>query len=144
MIISKCLAIFGFGTCFMLFPLTEDMTNILKTINDNARCKKNRPKITNRFPKFVQFHSELIQLSAFLLQISIKNLNVDTKLIFLEFPFFLIRLFYDYSELLKMPLLILLTWSIAGISTQMLLLTLKMVVYFELYYIELTFSTFEN
>lgn len=58
-----CLAIFGLGTCSMLFQLTNDMKNNLKTINDNAQRKRNRSKIVIQFSHFVQFHSKLIQLS---------------------------------------------------------------------------------
>lgn len=38
----------------------------LKTINDNAKRRKIRPKIVKQFSQFVQFHCELIQLSFFI------------------------------------------------------------------------------
>lgn len=63
MITAKCLAIFGFGTCFMLFPLTKDLKRSLLIINDNAKRKKNRSKIAKQLPQFIQFHCALIQLS---------------------------------------------------------------------------------
>lgn len=60
---AKCLAIYLFGTFFMLFPLVNDIKYCLKTINYNARHKKERPKISNQFFQFVQYHSKLKQLS---------------------------------------------------------------------------------
>lgn len=63
MVTLECLAIFGLGTCLMLFPLTKDMKNNLRTISHDARRKKNRSKIIKQFSQFIQFHSKLIQLS---------------------------------------------------------------------------------
>lgn len=63
MITIKCLAIFGLGTCSMLFPLTKDMKNILKTIDDHAQRRKNQSKIGKQFSRIVRFHCKLIQLS---------------------------------------------------------------------------------
>lgn len=62
-VIFKCLTTFGFGTCSMLFPLSNDMKNNLKAINNNAKPKRNRWKIANQFSQFVRFHSQLIQFS---------------------------------------------------------------------------------
>lgn len=65
MVSLKCLAIFGIGTCFMLFPLTKDIKNDLKAINRNARHKKKRLKTIDQLTQFVQFHSKLMQLSKY-------------------------------------------------------------------------------
>lgn len=62
MVAFKCLAIFAFGTCAMLFPLTRDMKKSLKSIKDQARRKNNRSQIAHKFVQFVQFHSKLMQL----------------------------------------------------------------------------------
>lgn len=64
MVAVKCLVFFGIGTCSMLFSLINDIKCDLKVINENARHKKNRSKISNQFSQFVQFHSKLIQLSS--------------------------------------------------------------------------------
>lgn len=61
----KCLTTFGFGTCSMLFPLTNDLKSNLKTMNDNARRRKYRSKITKQLSRFIQFHCKLLQLSLF-------------------------------------------------------------------------------
>lgn len=61
MISLKCLVIFEIGLCFMLFPMTKDIKCNLNAIN--ARPKKNRSKIDEKFPQVVQFHCKLIQLS---------------------------------------------------------------------------------
>lgn len=63
MITLKCLALFGAGTCFMLFPLAKDIKCSLKSINDNARHKIKRTKIVTQLSQFVEFHSKLLQLS---------------------------------------------------------------------------------
>lgn len=63
MIAVKCLVFFGIVTCSMLFLLINDIKRDLKLINENAKHKKYRSKISNQFREFVQFHSKLIQLS---------------------------------------------------------------------------------
>lgn len=63
MVTVKCLAIFGVETCFIVFPLARDVKCNLEMINHNAKCKRNRSKINGQLYEFVQFHSELIQLS---------------------------------------------------------------------------------
>lgn len=91
MIICKCLGIFGLGTCSMLFPLTKDMKYNLKTINDNAKRRKIRPKIVKQFSQFVQFHCELIQLSFFIQKyfrsLMIKHNAISNVRCFLPFLF---------------------------------------------------------
>lgn len=66
MVSIKCLAIFGVGTCFMLFPLARDVKHNLRAINQAAKMNKNqnkRPKIVEELAQFVGFHSRLFQLS---------------------------------------------------------------------------------
>lgn len=63
MVTVKCVAIFGFGICSMLFPLIDDMKNNLRSINGNTAFKTSRSRIRNKFSHLVQFHSKLIQLS---------------------------------------------------------------------------------
>lgn len=60
---GKCLVIFVFGTCLMLFPLAKDVKHHLQAINDNTKCKRNRSRIIKEFSQFAQLHSKSIQLS---------------------------------------------------------------------------------
>lgn len=63
MVTVETLMIFCAGTSFMMFPLTKDIKNNLKTINHYAKYKKHRPKIIDQLSHFIKFHSKSIQLS---------------------------------------------------------------------------------
>lgn len=63
MISAKCFAVVVFGTCSMLFTLTEDMKDGMRIIDANSKRKKKRSKIVQQFVQFIQLHSKLIQLS---------------------------------------------------------------------------------
>lgn len=118
MVIVKCFTIFGFGTCSMLFSLTEDIKCSLRTISHTARYKRNRSKSLKQLCQFVQFHSELIQLSPYTDRYSFKVKCINKSL----FNFVVFRLTHSYSDLLKIFSIIILSWSIAAICVQMLLL----------------------
>lgn len=123
MITIECLAIIVFGTYFMLFPLTKDIKRNLKMINFNAKRRKSRLKIGNRFSQFVQFHSKLLQLSHEGIKLTVFQMNQRQS----QFPLFFCRLIHDLSNLMKLILIVALIWSIAGICSMMLLLKLKLV-----------------
>lgn len=63
MVTITCLALFGVGTCLMLFPLANDVKCSLRAIKHNAKLKRNRSKSVTQLSQFVEFHSKLIQLS---------------------------------------------------------------------------------
>lgn len=125
MVIVKCLAICGFGTFSMLFPLTDDLKNDLKMINENAKRRRNRSKIVNQFSQFVPFHSKLVQLSS-TQALSSSNFSQLTTNVFY------FSLIHDYSDLLNLIFIIMFTWSIAGVCSLMLMLNMT-VKYFELF-----------
>lgn len=131
MVAVKCLAIFGIGTCFLLFPLAKDMKLNLKTINNSAKCKQNRLEMVEELSEFVEFHSKLIQLSQI-------NTIPSTLILFYAISlilFVLSRLIHDQSEFSRTIFAIIILWSIAGICAVMLLLKMKLVKYFQFYFI---------
>lgn len=119
--ILKCFLIFGIGTCSMLFPMAKDIKYNLQSVSDNVKRKGYRSKVGREFTHFVQFHCELIQLSLALSQP--QNTFSSSTLIFPHY-FRLFKMYLDFSRII---FVILFTWSIAGISSIMLLLKMKMV-----------------
>lgn len=126
MVAVKCLVIFEFGTFLMLFPLTKDVKIMLKSINLKARRKKEQP-IGKLFLQLIQFHSKLIQLSH---SLTPRILLAESECLYFVFTIF--RLVHDYSEFSSMVFGLILSWTLAGICTMMILLHLKMVGHFEL------------
>lgn len=59
----KCLVVFVFATCLMLFSLAKDVKHNFQAINNNAKCEKDRAQIVNEFSQFAQLHSKSMQLS---------------------------------------------------------------------------------
>lgn len=123
MFILKCFAIFGFGTCSMLFPLIKDVTYNLETINGNVRRKKNRSKILNRFAQFLQFNSKLLQLILCNERYQILYNQMDKSRSPLLFFY---RLIHDFPHFSRIIFLIILFYNIAGICA-MMLMKMKMV-----------------
>lgn len=57
---SSCNISFLAGSCFMLIALTEDLKKDLLTFND---AENKRWKIKNKIYAFIEFHSDVKQLS---------------------------------------------------------------------------------
>lgn len=119
MITMECLATFCVGTCFIVFPLANDTKHSLKTINFNAKYKKNHSNIVIQLYQFVRFHAKLIRLC--------HTLYIEIEIyIISDSPanwrlFVLFRLIHNYLDLLKIIFIIIFIWSIGGICAILLM-----------------------
>lgn len=106
----------------MMFPLAKDIKCNLKTINRDAKRKKNRSNIVNQLSKFVRFHSRMIELS----HVPFIAIGLRHEIEFISFSS-LFRLIQDHANFSQMILIMIFSWSMAGICTIMLMLNMRMV-----------------
>lgn len=59
-------ASFGVGTCLMFIAMAKDIKNDMRCIRKLCKNHQNRREIIEHFNKFIQFHSEVTQLSVYL------------------------------------------------------------------------------
>lgn len=62
-IAALCTECFGVGVCLMLIALAIDLKNVVHFINKISKTHPNQCKMIIQFNKFIQFHSEVTQLS---------------------------------------------------------------------------------
>lgn len=120
--VSCCVSL-GIGIYMVVTSLTEDIKIILNSINENAKFKRNRLKLSKEIYNALEFHATAMRLNK-----CVDNFIIPFKCdIIILFDFRLVR---DTSAVAQPIFMILFSWSCITICGGFLIITMGLVSYY--------------
>lgn len=117
-------AAFGTGGFLLAVSIIEDIKSILKSVNKDAKSRKNYSKTLNRFSDFIKIHSILKQLSCE----SHNSFFLDQRIITFYRNF--ARFIHGFVRIFQPMLVAIFMWSMVTICGTMLMFQVELVEYF--------------
>lgn len=115
-----CLISFTIGSSLILKAFINDLTTILKSINESARDEEDESEIAEKFNVFIKFHSTVKQLE------TTENTNLFLYVVKFQRDI-CFRLASDDSDLIQPSNMVFFTWCVVQICAKMLMTQVEIV-----------------